>query len=281
VCACVQSSLARFPIKKISFIILNITRGTNDLPDVPGLRICNNIYLNCSRRSAISDGRRIRRLTCTHARLHAHVRILQLAEELRNTYLLISCVLYYFTVYYIIMYLFLYYISFINGLNLIDYRAHALVYIYYIIIMCVWAERRASVCVRINKWQWLTESRVLSRWTSTSDGGGIRVGRPWMFPGLAPIYMYTERVIGSRAYSLCVARKHTRTPRVLYTHIYIRHTMRDVCALETQQWSLLMITKPCVTSRRMPRPCSKGCTCVCLLFFQPPRQHTGSRGRGP
>jgi len=51
------------------------------------------------------------------------------------------------------------------------------------------------------------------------------------FPG-ARVYMYTERVIGSRAYSLCVARKHTRTSRVLYTHT---HTLRDVCALETQQ----------------------------------------------
>lgn len=111
VCACVQSSLTRFPIKKISFIILNIPRGTDDLPDVPGLRICNNIYLNCSRRSAISDGRRIRRLTCTHARLHAHVRILLLlAEELRNTYVVLLYRVCYILFYHrYIIYLFLLY----------------------------------------------------------------------------------------------------------------------------------------------------------------------------
>jgi len=61
--------------------------------------------------------------------------------------------------------------------------------------------------------------------------------------------------------------------------------MRDVCALETQQWSLLMITKPCVTSRRMPRPCSKGCTRVCARacysFNPPPPPTTATNGNTP
>lgn len=66
-------------------------------------------------------------------------------------------------------------------------------------------------------------------------------------------------------FPLRLTQAHTHAARIIYTH-----TLRDVCAPETQQWSLLMITKPCVTSRRMP-PCtarrctySKGCD-ACIL----------------
>lgn len=48
-------------------------------------------------------------------------------------------------------------------------------------------------------------------------------------------------------------------------YMYIQYTYtHNVWALETQQWSLLMITKPCVTSRVYVYECVQG-----LLFFPP------------
>jgi len=63
---------------------------------------------------------------------------------------------------------------------------------------------------------------------------GIRVGRPWMFPGRG------KGLSGPVRIPFRVARMHTRTNTT--------RARRDVCAPETQQWSLLMITRPCVTT---------------------------------
>lgn len=99
---------------------------------------------------------------------------------------------------------------------------------------CVSVRMLESVRVRINKWQWLTESRVLSRWTSIRATAGLGSADR----ECSRVHIHIERVIGSRAYSLCVvgvvvARMHTYMHTHMHTHT---HTAQCLCA-----WNITMI----------------------------------------
>lgn len=129
----------------------------------------------------------------------------------------------------------------VDGLYLIDYRIRVYINMYIhacVYIRCctsvfpcacfgerVWAVR---ACACINKWQWLTESRVLSRWTSIRATAGLgSVDRE-----CSRAHTRIERVIGSRAYSLCVVvvarmpRTHARTLCTMF--VRLKHN-NDLC----------------------------------------------------